>query len=375
MKVSSLGDIIHTLPAVTDAKSANRRLQFDWVVEENFAEVPSWHPAVDRVIPVALRRWRKSVIKTFRNGEFAAFREDLKQTHYDLVIDAQGLIKSGIISRLSKGLTVGLSNSTIKEPLATLFYNKMFSVPRDEHAVERVRELFSRALNYTYEPGDMQSIDYGLDLRRIGLTDATRESGRLLFLHGTTWPTKHWPQVQWRELARLATARGYTVRLPWGNETERLRAHAIADGLPGVEVLERQTLAGMARLIATAAGVVAVDTGLGHLAAALATPTLSLYGPTNPGLAGTYGRHQAHLSASFACAPCLSRICKYEGPEVTSDLHGERVTVAPACFSTQPPLQVLAALEEVMAQSTSATSVGGKTGAATGSLTGSMLQP
>ncbi len=379
MKVSSLGDIIHTLPAVTDAKSANRRLQFDWVVEENFAEVPSWHPAVDRVIPVALRRWRKSVIKTFRNGEFAAFREDLKQTHYDLVIDAQGLIKSGIISRLSKGLTVGLSNSTIKEPLATLFYNKMFSVPRDEHAVERVRELFSRALNYTYEPGDMNTIDYGLDLRRIGLTDATRESGRLVFLHGTTWPTKHWPQAQWRELARLATARGYTVRLPWGNEAERQRAHAIADGLPGVEVLERQTLAGMARHIATAAGVIAVDTGLGHLAAALATPTLSLYGPTNPGLAGTYGRHQAHLSANFACAPCLSRTCKYEGPEVTSDLNGERVPVAPACFSTQPPMQVLAALEEVMAQRASATSVGGVAGGAiggaNGGVTGSMTQP
>ncbi len=371
MKVSSLGDIIHTLPAVTDAKSANRRLQFDWVVEENFAEVPSWHPAVDRVIPVALRRWRKSVIKTFRNGEFAAFREDLKQTHYDLVIDAQGLIKSGIISRLSKGLTVGLSNSTIKEPLATLFYNKRFSVPRDEHAVERVRELFSRALNYTYEPGDMNTIDYGLDLRRIGLTDATRESGRLLFLHGTTWPTKHWPQAQWRELARLASARGYTVRLPWGNEAERLRAHAIADGLPGVEVLERQTLAGMARHIATAAGIVAVDTGLGHLAAALATPTLSLYGPTNPGLAGTYGRHQAHLSSTFGCAPCLSRICRYEGPAVTSDLHGERVTVAPACFSTQPPAQVLAALEEVMARRASATSVGG----AKGSTAGSTMQP
>lgn len=379
VKVSSLGDIIHTLPAVTDAKSANRRLQFDWVVEENFAEVPSWHPAVDRVIPVALRRWRKSVIKTFRNGEFAAFREDLRQTHYDLVIDAQGLIKSGIISRLSKGLTVGLSNSTIKEPLATLFYNKMFSVPRDEHAVERVRQLFSRALNYSYEPGDMNSIDYGLDLRRIGLTDATRESGRLLFLHGTTWPTKHWPQAQWRELARLATARGYTVQLPWGSEVERQRALAIADGLPGVEVLERQTLAGMARHIATAAGVVAVDTGLGHLAAALATPTLSLYGPTNPGLAGTYGRHQAHLPSTFACAPCLSRTCQYEGPAMTSDLNGERLTVAPACFSTQPPVQVLAALEEVMARRAVAALVEGgveaAAGSTIGSVTGSVMQP
>ena len=147
VKVSSLGDVIHTLPAVTDAKRANRRLQFDWVVEENFVEIPGWHPAVDRVIPVAFRRWRKSILKTLRNGEYTDFKTDLKREHYDLVIDAQGLIKSGFISRLSKGLTVGLSDSTVKEPMATLFYNKVYSVPRDEHAVQRVRELFSRALN------------------------------------------------------------------------------------------------------------------------------------------------------------------------------------------------------------------------------------
>jgi len=149
------------------------------------------------------------------------------------------------------------------------------------------------------------------------------------------------------------------VRLPWGNEVERQRAHAIADGLAGVEVLERQTLAGMARRIATAEGVVAVDTGLGHLAAALATPTLSLYGPTNPGLAGTYGRHQAHLPSTFACAPCMSRTCRYEqklGSDLPKPLPGaplggsdpRKLLVEPPCYSTQPPGQVLAALEQVM---------------------------
>lgn len=350
MKVSSLGDVIHTLPAVTDAKKANRRLQFDWVVEENFVEIPAWHPAVDRVIPVAFRRWRKSIVKTLRNGEYADFKSDLKREHYDLVIDAQGLIKSGFISRLSKGLTVGLSDSTVKEPMATLFYNKVYSVPRDEHAVQRVRELFSRALNYPLKPEQLSEIDYGLDLSRIGVTTDHAPSGVLVFLHGTTWQSKHWPVAFWRELARIATAQGYQVRLPWGNDTERERAHAIADGFSAVTVLERQTLKGMAQNIALADGVVAVDTGLGHLAAALATPTVSLYGPTNPGLSGTFGRYQGQLASSFACAPCMSKACHYQGEAQIQLIDNEPVQVNPPCFSTHPPEQVFAALQQLIGQ-------------------------
>ena len=98
VKVSSLGDIIHTLPAVTDAHRAHRGLSFDWVVEENFVDVPSWHPAVDRVIPVAIRRWRRILWRTALNREVRAFKKTLQTERYDLVIDAQGLIKSGIIS-------------------------------------------------------------------------------------------------------------------------------------------------------------------------------------------------------------------------------------------------------------------------------------
>lgn len=349
VKVSSLGDVIHTLPAVTDAKRANRRLQFDWVVEENFVEIPAWHPAVDRVIPVAFRRWRKDIFGTLRNGEFAAFKKDLKREHYDLVIDAQGLIKSAFISRLSKGLTIGLSDSTIKEPMATLFYNKVFSVPRDEHAVQRVRELFSRALNYPLTAEDLAHIDYGLDYERIGLPKKTSSSATLLFLHGTTWHSKHWPVPYWRELALLAAKRGYNVRLPWGSEVEHERARSIAKNIPGVTVLERHSLTGMAGQIALADGVVAVDTGLGHLAAALAVPAVSLYGPTNPGLSGTFGQHQLQLSSSIACAPCMSKTCHYQGEPVQAAAEGVIFRVDPPCYSSHSPAQVLAALEGLIA--------------------------
>ena len=292
VKVSSLGDIIHTLPAVTDAHRAHANLTFDWVVEEGFTEVPSWHPAVDKVIPVAIRRWRRNLVKTYLNHEFRSFKRALQGIHYDLVIDAQGLIKSGLISRLSRGLTIGLSNRTIREPLATLFYNKVYSVPWTVHAVDRVRQLFSRALNYDYKE---KELDYGINLDAINTNIGNSKRREVVFLHGTTRISKYWPEEKWRHLANIATDHGYDVILPWGNEKEKKRAEFIGEGNLNIKVLDRQSLSDLARLISGSNGVVAVDTGLGHLAAALSTPTVSLYGPTDPGLIGTYGANQVHL--------------------------------------------------------------------------------
>lgn len=332
VKVSSLGDVIHTLPAVTDAYRAKRGLRFDWVVEEGFAEIPGWHPAVDKVIPVAFRRWRKNLFNTWRSGEFAAFKKNLQEHHYDLVLDAQGLIKSGVISRIAKGLTVGLSNRAIREPMATLFYNVVYTVPWQQHAVERVRDLFSRTFNYTV---DYKTCDYGLDLSRFGAPPTGEKY--LVFFHGTTWASKLWPEQYWRKLAALAAADGYRVKLPWGNDEELQRAQQIARGASNVDILGQQTLTDIGRLLLGSQGVVAVDTGLGHLAAALSIPVISLYGSSNPELTGTYGRRQLHLQSQLPCVPCLQKTCKYQGELPSDEIDGTRFTVTPACFRSNPP--------------------------------------
>ncbi len=337
VKVSSLGDVIHTLPAVTDAHKARKDIVFDWVVEENFVEVPAWHPAVENVIPIALRRWRRNLIRTYLNHEFRAFKRSLQGVHYDLVIDAQGLIKSGVISRLSKGLTIGLSNRTIREPMATLFYNKVYSVPWTEHAVDRVRQLFSRALQYEYDP---EQIDYGIDLDRIRSDSSGSEKKQVVFLHGTTWQTKHWPEIYWRQLAQIATNAGYKVLLPWGSLEERKRADFIAAGNAMVEILSKQSLSGLANYIQQSKGVIAVDTGLGHLAAALVKPTVSLYGPTNPDLSGTVGNNQLHLGSSLNCAPCVRKVCSYSGPEVIEEYEEQSFAITPPCFASRSPKNI-----------------------------------
>jgi len=292
IKTSSLGDVVHTLPALTDAARAMPGIQFDWVVEEGFAEIPAWHPAVARVIPLALRRWRKNLLQTLKSGEWRRFKARLGETRYDLVIDAQGLLKSAWLTRYVEAPVAGLDRFSAREPIASRFYDRRYGVAREQHALERTRQLFAQALGYPLPAGIG---DYGLDRAQLA---AAAAQPYLLFLHGTTWASKHWPEAYWRELAERMSEQGWAIRLPWGNEVEKARAERIVAGLDNAALLPRLNLAGVAKVIAGASACVAVDTGLGHLAAALDVPTISLYGPTLPGRVGAYGRAQVHLCAS-----------------------------------------------------------------------------
>jgi heptosyltransferase-1 len=234
--------------------------------------------------------------------------------------------------------------------MATLFYNKVYSVPWTEHAVDRVRQLFSRALKYEYDPDE---IDYGIDVSRIDASSSIGEKAgkQVVFLHGTTWKTKHWPEDYWRHLAHISTQAGYKVLVPWGTPEEKLRAESIAQGNERVEVLGKQTLSGLANYIQQSDGVIAVDTGLGHLAAALNKPTVSLYGPTNPGLSGTFGNNQLHLNSSLNCAPCVKKVCTYSGPGVTEEYAGSSFAVTPPCFASHGPIEVWQQFESLLGKS------------------------
>lgn len=341
IKTSSLGDVIHTLPALTDAAHAIPGIRFDWVVEEGFAEIPSWHPAVDQVIPVAIRRWRKHLWQTVRSGEWKAFKQRLRERQYDLVIDAQGLVKSAWLTRYVKAPVAGLDRYSAREGWASRFYDRRLSVAVGQHAVERVRQLFAMALAYDLPEGIGR---YGLDLERLQLPPA---APYLVFLHGTTWATKHWPEAYWRELAERMGRRRLEVRLPWGNPAEKARAERIAQGLNNCQVLPKLNLAGVARVLAAAKACVAVDTGLGHLAAALDVPTLSLFGPTNPGLTGAYGRTQIHQASDWPCAPCLQKKCTYK-PSAEDLRRYDLNREWPLCFTRLNPEHVASRLSALL---------------------------
>lgn len=342
IKTSSLGDVIHALPALTDAARAIPGIRFDWVVEEGFREIPSWHPAVDRVIPVAVRRWRKAPWATVKSGEWRRFKAQLRERTYDLVIDAQGLLKSAWLTRYVKAPVAGLDKRSAREPLASRFYDRKLGVARGQHAVERVRQLFALALGYDL-PDTLGQ--YGLSRSRQ--LAVPHPVPFVVFLHGTTWDSKHWPEAYWREMAERLGLANIGVRLPWGNEAEFRRAHRIAAGLHNVAVLPKLNLAGVAEVMIQSRACVAVDTGLGHLAAALDVPTVSIYGPTNPGLTGAYGRAQVHLGSDWPCAPCLQKTCTYK--PTPEDLRRHDIKREwPLCFTRVNPERVAGRLSALL---------------------------
>lgn len=293
IKTSSLGDLIHALPALTDAQAACPDVRFDWVAERSFAEIPDWHPAVENTIGCELRAWLRKPLSAQARAGRRALRSRLRTHRYDLALDAQGLLKSAWLARQAGCPIAGADWHSVREPLASLVYARRYPVPphTHTHAIERNRRLFAQALDY-----DLPATppDAGLDRARFPAPTRTRPY--VLLLHGTTWETKCWPQAEWIVLSRWLAARGLDVLLPWGNEAEQQQATRIAADGRG-QVLPRQGLTAMAGWLAHARAFVGVDTGLSHLGAALGTPGVTLYGPTLPHLTGALGANQTLLSS------------------------------------------------------------------------------
>lgn len=282
IKTSSLGDVIHHMPALAEARRQRPDARFTWVVEEAFAPLVRLHPAVDKVLPVASRRWRRAPLDASTWAQVHAFVQNLRACAYDEIIDTQGLLRTALIARLARGRRHGYDRHSIRERLACPFYDVRHRISRQWHAIARNRALTGEALGYAPE-GD---IDFGLD--RAALADSPTAPYGIL-LHATARARKEWPEERWVALGRRLAARGLALQLPWGNDAERRRGERIAAGIPGARVVDRQPLDAVARGIAGAQVVIGVDTGLLHLAAALAVPLIGIFVGSEPGLTGPRG--------------------------------------------------------------------------------------
>jgi heptosyltransferase-1 len=300
VKLSSLGDVLHNLPIVWDLRNRLPNAQIDWIVEDAYVylleplKTTKSFRGIDRIIPVAFRRWRKNLysIKTWR--EFFAMRKLLQATSYDVVLETQGLIKSALVCALAKksnnAVVAGLGNATEHsgyEPMARMFYTESVHVPVKCHAIDRSRWVMCSAfdwplLNRNDEPPRFYPQPFVQQLPPL-LFEGLKKSDHgapvpyVVCFHSTARAAKRWPNEYWVELGQELSRQGYQVILPWGSESEMKISALIASQIPGAIVPRAFLIEEAYSLIAHAALTIGVDTGLTHLAAVLGRPTIEIY--------------------------------------------------------------------------------------------------
>jgi heptosyltransferase-1 len=339
VKLSSLGDVLHLFPAISDLRGKFPQAEIHWLIEPAFAELAGWHSAVSKVIPVALRAHKKTWWKL--PALLMALRARLRAEKYDWVLDAQGLLKSALMAKLAGAPIYGFQADSAREPVAARFYQKAATIPKGLHVIEKNRQLVAQALN----AGLTEKLDFGLDkfyqqLVKTELPVILAEIIKrpyVVLLHGTTWNSKFWPEAAWAELIKLLAQQGKHCILPWGNDAELQRAKRLQiAGGDHARVLPKLSLTELMSVLMKAEAFVSVESGIGHLAAALDMPGVMLHGPTSPAYSGILGKRCQHLAADVECSPCFRRDCPL--------LNGQNV---PPCQGVITPEKVLSRLTSI----------------------------
>jgi heptosyltransferase-1 len=277
-----MGDVVHALPALSDIVRERPGTQVDWLVESAFAAIPRLHPGVRNVLPLAWRKWRKSLFARGTGAAMSALRAELQREPYDLVLDLQGLVKSAMWGLQARGPLVGYDRISIREPMAALLYKRRATVSRELQAVERNRRLAAAHLGYAVPTS---APAFGI-VAPQGSWQAPQPSAALIPC--ASRPEKLWPEPRWIALGQRFVRAGLTPVLVWGSDEEQQRAQRIASACGGV-VPPFLSVADMAAVLGRARQIVGLDTGFSHLAAAFGQPTIGIYCDHEPGLAGITG--------------------------------------------------------------------------------------
>jgi heptosyltransferase-1 len=281
VRPSSLGDIVHALALVSDIRSHLPHMAIDWVAEEDFVPLIALDARIRRIIPVAFRRWRHWLFEQHTWREVSLFRNEIRRETYAAVLDLQEQVKGALIARIARGRRHGPDRASIREPIATLAHDAHHAIDPRQHLIDRCRQLAAAALGYRIEGPPRFELT-----PPTGTSTGCHPRPYVVLVHSTSRPDKLWPEAHWQELIRSLARDGRRVVLPWGSGAEKQRSERLAHAAGAAEVPARMSLPGMARMLADANMVIGVDTGLVHLAAALGTPTLSLFTATDPALAG-----------------------------------------------------------------------------------------
>lgn len=282
VRMSSMGDLVHTLPAITELARHRPDIELHWLCESSFADIARLHPFVHTVHEISWRKWRKQLWKKENRKHLKNIAQILKNEHFDRVIDSQSLLKSVFFSKMANAPIYGLNRECARESYSAWFYDHRFQVDKHENVVLRTRQLFARIFDYAVHG----NADFGVQVPRSGSIDGLPER-YYVACHATSRDSKLWPEERWIALfTRMYQQDGLPVLLPWGNDSEKARAQRIADALPNAQLCPKLNLLQAAYLMSKARAVVGVDTGFLHLANAVDTVVIGLYTDTDPARTG-----------------------------------------------------------------------------------------
>lgn len=300
--MSSLGDVLHTFPVATDICRERPQAMLHWAVEEAYVPLVRLHPGVGRIVPVAIRRWRRRLLERRTWKQIGELRATLAAQPFDAILDTQGLLKSVLVAKMARGPVYGFGPGTARERLATRFYDVRYEFSPEDHKVERYREVAARALGYARKTPP----DYGI--RAPSRPAFAPAHDYCVLLHATARDAKLWSEEAWREVGRSLEARGIVCVLPWGSEPERARSERIADALERAVVPPRMDIVEAAGLIGHAQAVLGVDTGLMHLAAALSVPVVGIFCDSEPLDARPLGRGPTAFRGGIGKPPAAAEV-------------------------------------------------------------------
>jgi heptosyltransferase-1 len=323
VRLGSLGDVVHAIPAAAALRHAFPAAHIDWMVDPRYVELLRLVESVDTVIPIdprALGRagQRAGLLRTMR---------DARRARYDAVIDLQGLVKSALLSRSVGGArTVGFPRAHLREPAARLLYTHAPDPGADPHVVRK-----NVALLAAVGVADRR-VHFPINVPRAGAAHAVAakfgERGFALINPGAAWPNKRWPADRF---GALASAMMRERRLPslvlWGPGEESLAAQVVAASAGAAEMAPPTTISDLVALARAARLMVSGDTGPLHVAAAMGTPIVALFGPTSAERNGPWADHDITVSPTGECVCLYERQCRRATP-CMADIGVEDVAAA-----------------------------------------------
>ncbi len=290
VKTSSMGDVIHALPVIADIKHHFPIARIDWLVETPFHQVVKLHPAIETVIPISWRKWRKNLKESTVRNAIKDTISTLRAANYDIILDLQGLIKSAVWVKLANGKkSHGFDWASAREPLASLAYSDKHPINPSLLAIERSRLVCGAALGYTINPQKV----FGIQAPTTTVNDWAVSEPYIAFVHGSSDDARLWPQKDWLQLAQLAQSKGFAIALIWGSDAEKLRSEQLQNAMQTLGVIAYTppflTIAQTAQVLSHASAVIGLDTGFTHLAGALGVPSISIHRTHDPARTGVQG--------------------------------------------------------------------------------------